>query len=253
MKPERLKNIIRNGGTAFGPNLQIPSPALVEIIALAGFQYILLDGEHGSAYSSMESMILAARSAGISPVVRVPSHDRAWILPPLEMGADGVQVPMVNTADQARELVREVKYGPVGGRGFSGVTRSAGYGTVPLLDQSRLGNESVMLTVQLETVEAMQNARAIAQVEGVDMIFIGPADLAQSLGLPGRMQSVEVDRAIEQIIADVQEFVPVSTVALSAGDVAKWKAMGVRCFLTSSVHPIRKAFEGMLEELSSGA
>src|SRR5258708_3775758 len=118
-RPNRLRRALARGREIFGPNLQIPSPDLVEIIALAGFDFVMLDGEHGAAFSRLPELLMACDAAGLSSIVRVPSHDRSVLLPPLELGAGGLQVPFVDTADQARALVRETKFSPIGERGVS--------------------------------------------------------------------------------------------------------------------------------------
>ena len=159
---------------------------------------------------------------------------------------------MVNTPEQARQLVSEVKYAPVGARGFSGVSRAAGFGDIRGHELANAGNAEVMLIVQLESAEAVENCGAIAAVEGVDMIFVGPSDLAQSLGVPGQEKSQTVVDAMQRIMGEVGDLAPVSTVAMTGEDVAIWRSAGVRCFLTSSVRPIRNAFAAVYSELSGG-
>lgn len=248
----RLKQRLGEGAISFGPNLQIPSPFLVEIIAGAGFDYVLLDGEHGEAFGDLPGLIIAADGAGISPIVRVPSHERAQLIRPLELGAAGVQVPMVDTAAQARVLVNETKYAPLGTRGFSGVARSSRFGLTKPEEIAQVGNDRVLLIVQIESAEGIANAAAIAAVPGVDMIFIGPSDLAQSLGVPGRPEAEEVAKAMRQVVHDVDGVVPVATVAMNRDDVEMWAPLGIRCFLTSSINPIRHALEALAADLNRG-
>jgi 4-hydroxy-2-oxoheptanedioate aldolase len=112
----------------FGPNLQIPSPELVEMIGLAGFDFVMLDGEHGAVYTRLPELLRACDAAGITAIVSTPGPDRCDLLLPLEMGAGALQVPFVNTVDEARQLVREVKFPPLGQRGLSLVSRAARYG-----------------------------------------------------------------------------------------------------------------------------
>lgn len=252
MRTNSLKRTLTAGGAAFGPNLQIPSPWLVEIIAGAGFDYVMLDGEHGAAFDDLANLIIAADGAGITPVVRVPNHDRSWLLRALEYGAGGVQVPMVNTPQEARRIVDEVKYAPLGNRGFSSVTRSARYGAADARDHATSANGETMLVLQLESKQAVQNAAAISKVSGVDMLFIGPGDLAQSLGHPGEPTAPAVVKAMREIIAAVADRVILSTSAFAADDVRVWHQAGVRCFLTSSMHPIRRTFEATRAELVAG-
>lgn len=136
-----------------GLNLQIDSPWLVEIIARAGFDFAMLDAEYGIVYRDLPMLIIAADAAGITPIVRVPSHDRSFILLALESGAGGIQVPMVNTPDQAMALVREVKYASLGIRSFSNATRADDFGAILTQKCVELMNPESLLIVQLEMRE----------------------------------------------------------------------------------------------------
>lgn len=248
----RLLQRFRRGPGAFGPNLQIPSPDLVELIGLCGFDFVLLDGEHGAALSQLPELLRACDAVGLPSLVRVPSHDRSVLLPPLELGATGLQVPFVNTAEQARAIVRETKFAPIGGRGMSGVSRAARYGFRNGPDYPRRANQSVMLVLQLETREAVENAEEIAAVPGVDLLFIGPADLAQSYGHRTDRITAPTVRVITGLLERLGRRVPVAVSVFDAADVRRWHRLGVRCFLTSSARPLRQAFEGWHAMLRRG-
>jgi 4-hydroxy-2-oxoheptanedioate aldolase len=252
VRPNRAKAALGRGRPIFGPNLQIPSPDLVEIIALAGFDFVVLDGEHGSVWTRLPELLVACDAAAITSIVRVPSHERSVLLPPLEAGALGLQVPFVNTPEAAQAIVREVKFPPLGGRGFSTVTRAARHGFVAGEGYPRAANRSTLLVVQLETAEAIANAEAIARVRGVDLIFIGPADLAQSLGHRADQPSPAVTDLIVKTIRRVAPIKPVSVSAFNPEDVARWQKAGALCFLTSSAAPLRAAFRQTRERLHSG-
>lgn len=252
VRPNRLRRALERGGVAIGPNVQIPSPELIEIIGLAGFDFVMLDGEHGAAYPRLPELLTAAEAAGLTSIVRVPSHERSALLPPLELGAGGVQVPFVNTADEARALVRLAKFPPVGERGVSLVTRAARFGFADGRRYRGAANRETLLIVQLETREAAENAVEIAAVPGVDMIFIGPADLAQSFGHRADVITPPTARLIADIIRRVRPIKPVSVSAFDRRDVARWHRLGVRCFLTSSAHPLRNAFRDWNAELRRG-
>lgn len=253
MRPNRIRAQLEKGQAAFGPNLQIDAPWLVEIIGVAGFDYVLLDGEHGAAFSNLPALIMAADAAGITPVVRVPSHDRGYILPALEAGAGGIQVPMVETAEQARRLAAEAKYAPIGQRGFSNATRAAGYGTIALDVYGPLANRETLLILQIESQAGLDNIREIAHVPGVDVLFFGPGDLSQALGLFGQQAAPQVRRAIVDAIHAAADGPYIATSAFSAEDVRFWREQGVGLFLTSSIHPIRQAFEQLYAHLRQGS
>lgn len=253
MRENRVRQRLLAGQCAFGINLQIDSPWLVEMIGQAGFDYVMLDMEHGFARMNLPVLILAADAVGITPIVRVADHNRADLLNALEFGAGGVQVAMVDTPEQARELVRQAKYAPIGERGFSSVTRAADYGRESLASFASKANDESLLILQLETRRALDNAAAIAAIDGVDMVFFGPGDLSQSLGLFGQEASSAVRDAIVEAIGSLGSRVHVSTSAFSADDVAFWRQHGVNTFLTSSITPLRRALDSIRQELDNGA
>lgn len=252
MRPNRIRRKLAENQAVFGVNLQIDSPWLVEIIGYAGFDYVMLDCEHGFAAYNLPTLILAAEAIGLTPIVRLPGHERSIVLPPLEAGAGGVQVAMVNTADEARALVHEVKFAPLGGRGFSNVTRAAHYGGLVTDDYLEGANRETLLIVQLETRQALENVGEIAAVPGVDVIFFGPGDLSQSLGVAGALNSDLVRGAIREAIQRIGGARPVATTAFSADEVHYWWAQGVSVFLSSTMTPIRRAFEHLHADLLAG-
>jgi 4-hydroxy-2-oxoheptanedioate aldolase len=249
MRTNRVRAKLERGELVLGVNVQIDSPWLVELMGVAGFDFALLDGEHGAAFNNLPALIMAADAGGITPIVRPPSHDRGFLLPPLEAGAGGLQVTMVNTPDEARRLVHETKYAPVGGRGFSNATRAAGYGAAAMETYAADANRETLLIAQIETGAALANIDAIADVEGIDILFFGPGDLSQSLGYFGHQAAEPVRAAIRRAVDIVGERAFVSTSAFSRADVEYWIQTGVRCFLTSSMHPIRLTFERLHDAL----
>lgn len=252
MRPNRVRRKLDAGEPVVGINLQIDSPWLIEMIGLAGFDFVMLDMEHGFARMNLPVMILACDAAGITPIVRTPDFSRADILNALEFGAGGVQVAMVNTPDQARALVQETKFAPLGERGFSSVTRAADYGRASMSEYAEAANRETLLIVQLETQSALENAAAIADVDGIDMIFFGPGDLSQSLGLFGQEHDDIVRQAITRAVSAINGHVPVSTSAFTAADIHYWRNHGVNTFLTSSITPIRRALEATYRDLLDG-
>jgi len=207
IRPNQIKAKIQIGQPALGVSVMIPSPQIVEMIGVLGFDWVLIDCEHGTnTPESVELMIMAAELSGITPIVRPKSREADDILQVLERGAMGVQVPHVNTADQARRVVEAVKYHPLGRRGLGAGTRPTNYGLGPALDEFvAQSNRETLVCVQLEEVEALQNIDDILRVEGVDVFFVGPSDLSQSLGYPGQTNApavrAAVDAAFEAIVA----------------------------------------------------
>jgi 4-hydroxy-2-oxoheptanedioate aldolase len=200
MRKNGLKAKLLSGEPAFGVSVMFPSPQLVEMAGRLGFDWVLIDCEHGSiSPESAETMVLAAEAVGITPVARPWVNSEEAILRLLDRGAMGVQVPHVNTAADARRAVESVKYSPRGRRGLASGTRSAGYGlTASMSEYTQVANRETLVCVQLEEAEALENIDEILQVEGVDVFFLGPSDLSQSLGHPGRPDAPEVRLAMDE-------------------------------------------------------
>ena len=165
-----------------GAFLKTPHPIIVEVMARAGFDFLVVDAEHAPFdRGSVDAMILAGRACACPILVRVPVATPDWMLNVLDAGAAGVMVPHVETAEQARSLVKAMAYGP-GGRGFSASSRSAGYGTRKLAEHLTGARDEAVLICQIEDPEGVVHHDEIAAVEGVDALFVGRADLAVSHG-----------------------------------------------------------------------
>ena len=205
MKQNVMKAKMKAGEPAYGVSVMIPSPQIVEMVAGLGFDWVMIDCEHGTlSLESVEALTLAAEAGGITPIVRPRSKDPGEILRVMDRGAMGVQVPHVNTAADARRVVEAVKYHPLGSRGLAAGTRPANYGFgLDTADYVSQANAETLVCVQLEEAEALLNIDDILQVRGVDVFFIGPSDLSQSLGYPGQTQAPPVRAAIDGALATI--------------------------------------------------
>jgi len=202
MWSNKLKTSLAAGETAYGPFLRLPGPAGVEIAASAGFDFVIIDLEHSALdLQTAEAMILAGRAEGITPLVRVPEASRAGIERILDIGAHGVVVPMVDTEGQARVVGEATKYPPLGQRGLAGPTRSDAFGALPLGDALVRLNHEVLTIAQVETRQSLENLEAIARQPGIDVLFVGPLDLSQSLGVPGQVAHPSVVAASRRVVA----------------------------------------------------
>jgi 4-hydroxy-2-oxoheptanedioate aldolase len=183
----------------------IPSPQMVEMIGHAGFDWVLIDMEHGTiGLETAELMIMAAEASGITPIVRPPGNASADITAAMDRGAAGVQVPHVNTVEDARRAVAAVKFGPGDRRGLAAGTRPDRYGLAqPMSDFVERSNAESLVCIQLEHGRAIENVDALLGVEGVDVYFIGPSDLSQSMGYPGNARAEPVARAIEETLGKI--------------------------------------------------
>jgi len=176
--------------------LKFASYQTVELLGDIGLDFAVIDAEHAPFDRNIiDSMMIAGRAASLPLFVRVPDDGAATILSAVDMGATGIVVPHVEDADSATKIVSHVRY--VGGtRGFSRATRAAGFGELPLADVLRKADE-ITIVCQIESQRGVANAREIASVPGVDVLFVGRADLAVSMGVDG--ESEEIKAAIKEV------------------------------------------------------
>ncbi|MCF6386722.1 HpcH/HpaI aldolase/citrate lyase family protein [Mycobacterium sp. MBM] len=200
----------------YGGWICMASAISAEIMAGSGLDWVLIDMEHApNDLKSVVAQLHAVSGYPVTPVVRVPTGDPVIIKQVLDLGAQTILVPMVSTAEQARAVAAAAQYPPAGIRGVgSALARSARWNRIP--DYLRDGAQHVSVLVQIETSVGVDNARAIAETPGIDGIFVGPSDLAASMGLIGQQTHPEVVARVEQAFAD----------ARAAG-----KAVGVNAFV----------------------
>jgi 2-keto-3-deoxy-L-rhamnonate aldolase RhmA len=205
MRNNALKEKFTAGKPAFGCSIMIPSPQTVEMVGHAGFDWVLIDMEHGTiSLETAELMIVAAEAVGITPIVRPCSNSSADITAAMDRGAGGVQVPHVNTVEDARRAVAAVKFGPGDHRGLAAGTRPDRYGLAEAMpDFVERSNAESLVCIQLEHGSAIENLDALLLVEDVDVFFIGPSDLSQSMGHPGNPQAEPVKEAIDRTLKKI--------------------------------------------------
>lgn len=181
------------------------SPVMAEIMAGAGLDWLLIDMEHGpSSLADVQSQLHAISGyPDVTAVVRVPANDAVWIKQVLDLGAQTIMVPMVSTAAEAERAVAHASYPPRGHRGVgSALARSGRWNRIG--DYLQNAAEYVSVIVQIETAEGVENAEAIAAVEGVDGVFVGPSDLAASMGLIGQQTHPDVVAAVQRAFDGVK-------------------------------------------------
>jgi len=205
MKTNSMKAKLQAGQPALGCSIMIPSPQAVEMIAHCGFDWVLIDLEHGTIdLETAEVMIMAAEASSITPIARPRSNRKEDITSLMDRGAMGVQVPHVNTAQDARRAVAAVKFGPGDRRGLAAGTRPDSYGLAKSMEAFvERSNAETLVCVQLEHTTAIRNVHEILAVEGVDVFFIGPSDLSQSMGFPGNANAEPVKAAIEETLRKI--------------------------------------------------
>jgi 4-hydroxy-2-oxoheptanedioate aldolase len=221
MRENTLKQQLYGGKAAFGVMCTFPSPPVVEMLGCLGFDWILLDNEHGSiTVDTAEACIAAAELTGMAPIVRPVGNRPEIIAPFLDRGAWGVQVPHVNTADEARAAVDAAKYGPEGHRGIFSGGRPAHYGFKGATgDYAKEANRQTLVCLMLEEVAAIENLPELVTVPGVDVFFIGSGDLSQSMGYTGQQAHPEVQRMMEggvKVIIDAGRIAGVAAPTISS-------------------------------------
>jgi 4-hydroxy-2-oxoheptanedioate aldolase len=228
MKTNRMKQKLLAGEPVFGMSMMIPSPQVVEIAAELGFDWVLLDCEHGTlSLESVELLCMAADAHGITPIARPAVNAPEAIAPLLDRGAMGVQVPHVNDAGDARRAVEAVKFYPQGKRGMAAGTRPSRYGlSGSVAAYAEQANRETLVCVQLEDFEAIQNADEILAVDGVDVFFVGPSDLSQSMGFVGRPDAPEVKSVIDATLAKIVAAGKIAGMPATARSVATLRERG---------------------------
>lgn len=204
-----LRERMATGEPIYGTFVTMTDPAVVELVALAGFDYAIIEMEHaGIGIETMQHHLRAAQARGIGSLVRVPSNVEYEILRVLECGADGVFVPHIASKADAERAVHAARYAPEGGRGVYDNTRAgdfSAHGLGGYRQYTEKANRDVVLAILVEDREGLENVEEIAAVPGIDVIVCGPADLSYSLGHYGTVGHPEIGAAIERVRAACQK------------------------------------------------
>jgi 4-hydroxy-2-oxoheptanedioate aldolase len=196
-----LRARLRTGETLFGTFLGLGSPTATELCARAGFDWVIIDLEHGAgSESDLLANLHAVGSTPTTALVRPRSADRLRIGRVLDLGAHGVMVPRIDLPEQAAEAISFMRYPPDGTRGLALSTRGAGLGELGHGDVRAI-NQQIVGIIQVESPSAVERAAQIAAIDGVDVLFVGPADLTHSMGIPGRFEDARYLSALERVVA----------------------------------------------------
>ena len=234
MIPNRMKARLAAGETVLGCSLMIPSPQLVEMIAYAGFDWVLLDCEHGSlSLADVELMAMAADASGLTAIARPRSNSAADIQSVMDRGVAGVQVPHVNSARDAAAAVAAVKFGPGAARGLAAGTRPDRWGLGgKMADFATRANAESLVCVQIEHSDAVANIDEILAVDGIDVAFVGPSDLSQSMGHPGNPKAPPVAAAIAAALTKIRASPKAPGMPATHESLAEVRASGCRYIYT---------------------
>jgi 2-keto-3-deoxy-L-rhamnonate aldolase RhmA len=237
MTPNRAKARLREGGVAIGTMIsEWRTEEAGYLLAAAGFDFVVIDTEHASAnWETVQTISRAARSAGIAPLVRVTDTIYSLLARALDAGALGVMVPHVETAAEAREVVRCVKYPPDGERGFGLRGAVTDYEAVPHEKVMAWSNAETLVLAQIESARALDNLDDIASTPGIDVLLVGPNDLSVSLGEPGDLMHQKLQDAYRHVAEVAARHRIVG--GLHPGDLKVVEcgcAAGMRCLMYSS-------------------
>lgn len=250
-RPSLRRRLLANEVSA-GPFLKIPSAEVTEIAALAGFDHVVVDLEHSQfTMQTAVAVVRAAMARGIDAVVRTSTSSAAEINRVLDLGASGLIVPHVGSVEDAIAVVRASRFHPLGERGMDLYARSAGWGASERDKYLKAANEDIVVGVMVEGAAAVDRLDEIAEVEGLDLLFIGPYDLSQSLGLPGQISHPKVEETIERAVTIATAHRKVIGLYVDSTETARrYSALGVRFFgVANDADVLRHRFSQMVDEL----
>ncbi len=200
-----FRSRVRSGETLIGVFSDLASPLAAELNGRAGFDWTIIDLEHGAATEAdLLALLYAVGSTPMVPFVRVPSAERLRVGRALDLGAAGIMLPQLQSADEVREAVRYLRYPPVGARGIALRTRGADMGALGHGDIARVVNERIVGIVQIEAAQMVEDADEIAAMDEVDVLFVGPADLSHNLRVPGRFDEPVYQDALRTVVEACQ-------------------------------------------------
>lgn len=250
----RFKQRLKDGETVIGISLIVPSPTLVDVLGPAGMDFCMIDTEHGPLeMETATNMVIAADGTGIAPIVRVSDNDEKQILRALDIGAAGVQVPQVNTVEDAEEVIRAAKYAPLGERGMSVFTRASDYFKDGSPGHTDRQNEETCVIVHIEGKRGLDNLDDILKVDGIDVYFLGPYDISQSLGMPGDVRNPTVETALQTACEKANQAGKCIGSFAKDIEMGRWlMSLGVRYMLYNvDVTVYLQACEGIVKELKA--
>jgi 2-keto-3-deoxy-L-rhamnonate aldolase RhmA len=200
VRDNKVKQILCAGGTVYSSSLRLPEPGLCELLGYAGFDFVLIDGEHGAAdATTIDRLVVGCFAGGTVPVVRVLRNDEPEaVMKALDLGAQGILIPHCRTAEDARRLQQAAFYPPRGKRGF-GPGRGAKWGLVPTPEYFATIDDTILLIALVEDVAGVDNIDEIAAV-GLDILWVGTGDLASDYGVPGETNHPKVMAAAARIL-----------------------------------------------------
>ena len=212
-----------------GPFCKTKDAAFIEIAGYSGFDFVIIDLEHGpNSVETTQNLIRAAQVANIFPIIRVKENNNSIIGEVLDIGAGGIQIPQITCPEDVKEIISVSKFSPLGMRGLCRFVRASDYSAVDRFEYMKNANETVVI-LQLESIGAINEIERILDVKGFDIIFIGPYDLSQSMGVPGQINHpLVIEKMMEIVEACKRRGIFVGTFVDSIENAEKWKKAGVK-------------------------
>ncbi len=200
VRQNKAKETLRAGGTIYTSSLRLPEPGLCEILGYAGFDFVLLDGEHGATDpSTIDRLVQGCLAGGTVPIFRtLRPRDPEGVMHALDLGVQGILIPHCRTADDARALRNAALYPPEGNRGF-GPGRGAGWGRISTGEYLKTVNETILLLALIEDLDGIEHVEEIAAA-GLDVLWVGTGDLAMAYGVPGERNHPKVLAAADRVL-----------------------------------------------------
>lgn len=255
MRTNSLKRKLTAGKRACGALVEFSNPEVIELLGHLGIDFVFIDGQHcGVGAETARGLIRAANVTGMTSIVRVPRNDPSVILEFLETGAGGIVIPNITTRAETEAAVAAMRYPPVGVRGGFGRSRAANYGiTQTQVEYFTKTNEEVLCIPLLEDEAALDHLPGICSVPGVDIVLIGPGDLALSMGIPGGWKDPRVQANVEKIrAAAAAAGKPTMLVALDPTDGRALYAQGFQILMVSLTGLLIGAARSFLQEVGRG-
>jgi len=251
VRNSRVRQKLRAGRPVICTKINTVDPVIVDMIGLFGFDCVWICKEHAAVdWDRLGHLIRTANMNDLDTLVRVSKGSYSDFIRPLELGATGIMVPHCRDEMEAQEIARSTRFHPVGRRPLDGGNSDAHYTLTPLSDYLREANENTFVIVQIEDPEAIDNIEKIAGVDGIDALFIGPADLAQGLGVPGQLNHPKIAETIARVADACRKNQKNWGIPLALETVPKYLEMGARFLaIGADVLGLREYYGGLRKRL----
>ncbi len=248
MQKSIVKEKLKQNKPVYCVKVGYKDPAIYELVGQIGFDCIWICNEHiGIDSSCMDGIIRACRASGIDAMVRTKQGSHCDLIQPLEMGARGLMIPRVINADEARLIVNECKFPPIGMRGIDGISADADFGLHSLAEYMEFANDNTFIMVQIENAEVIGHIDEIASINGVDILFLGPADLSLSLGCPGEFDHPKIQAVCKKVVAACNKYGKAAGIPCGSPDkINRYLEMGFKFLCGVSDYRLIK--NGFLQE-----